>query len=399
MKLRKTAGLFCLALAACLAGGCAGGGEPLNTADTAESGNVMTENETAVYQADSESVKPLGRTFYENGLLWCAYSGTGAAFDFTGTKCEITIQGDNVSQSSSNDGNYARVGIYVNGERVVDDLLTEPEKTYAVFESETAEEAEIRVVKLSETAMSCLAVKEIRADGEISPAPEKELFLEFVGDSITCGYGVDDEDKNHHFSTATEDVTKAYAYRTAEALNADYSMVSISGYGIISGYTDNGKKVKNQRVPPYYDKLGFSYGGFAEDKPQNYKWDFSGREPDAVIVNLGTNDDSYCGDDSEKQAEYKDAYIEFLKKIRENNPNAEIVCALGIMGDRLFPTVEQAAAEYSGQTGDTRVHTVHLTPQDPADGYAADWHPTSATHAKAAEKMAGELRTILGLSS
>lgn len=49
--------------------------------------------------------------------------------------------------------------------------------------------------------------------------------MEFIGDSITCGYGVDDPDKEHHFKTATEDVTKAYAYKTALALNADYSMV------------------------------------------------------------------------------------------------------------------------------------------------------------------------------
>lgn len=29
--------------------------------------------------------------------------------------------------------------------------------------------------------------------------------IRFIGDSITCGYGVDDEDRDHHFATGTEE--------------------------------------------------------------------------------------------------------------------------------------------------------------------------------------------------
>ncbi|MCM1335342.1 MAG: GDSL-type esterase/lipase family protein [Bacteroides sp.] len=387
----------CPVLIAGVLTGCAAGAPAENTADPAESEDPMTEVKIAAYTAESTAIKPLGRTFYEDGLLWCAYSGTGAEFIVKGTKCEIDIHGDAVSESDKNEGNYARVAVYVDGERVADEMMDAPEKTLTAFAGTEEREAVVTVVKLSETAMSCLAIREIRTDGEIRPTPDREYFIEFVGDSITCGYGVDDEDRDHHFSTATEDVTKAYAYRTAEKLGADYSMVSISGYGIISGYTDNGEKVTRQTVPPYYDKLGFSYGGFAEDKPQNYDWDFSGREPDVIVINLGTNDDSYCQNDSDKQAEYKAGYIELLKKIRGYNPNAKILCALGIMGDRLFPTVEATVAEYSAETGDMNLDVLHLTPQKESDGYAADWHPTSATHEKASDQAAEKLRYLLGI--
>lgn len=61
-------------------------------------------------------------------------------------------------------------------------------------------------------------------------------------DSITCGYGVDDEDRSHQFSTKTEDATKAYAYKTAQLLNADYSLVSYSGHGVVLGYTTREKR-------------------------------------------------------------------------------------------------------------------------------------------------------------
>lgn len=366
---------------------------------SAESKNITTESETAmennVYAASTENVKPLGRTLFDEGLLWCAFSGTGAEFTCTGSECTVKIQGDRVSQSSSNDGNYARIAIYVDGERVIDDMIDQPEKSYTF----QAENADVRIIKLSETAMSCFAVKEISVTGgEIKPAENRDLFIEFVGDSITCGYGVDDEDKMHHFSTATEDVTKAYAYQTAQALGADHSMVSISGYGIISGYTDGDEPVKAQTIPQYYEKLGFSYGDFGLDKPHNYKWDFS-RQPDLVVINLGTNDDSYCKDNADRQNEYREGYIELLKKIRKNNPDAKILCTLGIMGNRLFPTIQQAVSDYTAETGDANIDTMKFTPQSEAeDGIAADWHPSYKTHTKAAKMLTEKIKEILNLN-
>ena len=83
----------------------------------------------------------------------------------------------------------------------------------------------------------------------IHKAPGLAHKIEFIGDSITAGYGVDDEVKEHGFSTATEDVTKTYAYKTAAALQADYSIVAYSGHGIISGYTGDGEKNTGLLIP------------------------------------------------------------------------------------------------------------------------------------------------------
>lgn len=41
-----------------------------------------------------------------------------------------------------------------------------------------------------------------------------------------------------------------------------------------------------------------------------------------MVINLGTNDASYTKGDKEKVLEYADAYAEFLKVVREKNPNA-----------------------------------------------------------------------------
>ena len=339
------------------------------------------------YTASYDNVKALGRTYFTDDMLLLAFSGSGAEFTFNGTKAEVTIAGDSTASTPANKDNYARIAVYVNGKRVADEQIDSAEKTITAFESDTAAEADIKIVKLSETANSCAAIKNISADGEIKPAAEKARKIEFVGDSITCGYGVDDEVKEHHFSTSTEDVTKAYAYKTAEALDADYSMVSISGYGIISGYSDNGIKHPEQTVPQYYTKLGFSYGNFNGIKPSDIDWDFSLFKPDTVVINLGTNDDSYCGTDSAKQEEYAAAYVDFLKLVREKNPDAKIVCTLGIMGARLYDYVAYAAYNYTEETGDKNIYCMKFDTQNPDNGYAADWHPTEKTHTLAAEQL------------
>ena len=347
-----------------------------------------------MYKITTENVKLTGRTYFDGEKLWCGLSGSGISFKFKGTKCDVTIGGDEIALSGE-ENNKAHFAILVNGDRVIDDIVDYNEKRYSVVDSECEEKCVITVIKLSEAPMSALSINGISVCGEISPADNKAKLIEFVGDSITCGYGVDDEDENHHFKTATEDVTKAYAYRTAKALGADYSMVSYSGYGIISGYTGDGVRNANELVPPHYEKLAFTYGSFGGKKPHELDWDFTVRQPDLIVINLGTNDDSFCLEDEEKRAEYCEKYVDFLKVIRKNNPGAKIVCALGIMTDRLCPYVEKVAAEYTKQTGDENISTFRFTVQLPEDGLAADYHPTALTHRKASEKLAAYLRTIL----
>lgn len=359
-------------------------------------GNTAMTQETT-YTASEENVKALGRTYFDNDILYCALSGTGAEFSFTGTKCSVVIRGDSSSTNPSMKDNHARVGIYVDGERVVDDMINEAEKSYDVFECQEAKEVTVSIVKLSESPMSTIGIKEIKATGtKIEPTPDKDMLIEFIGDSITCGYGIDDPDKDHHFVTATEDVTKAYAYLTAKALGADYSMVSFSGYGIISGYTTGDEKVSSQTVPQYYTKLGFCWGSTTPFNPSVVEWDFSKRQPDVIVLNLGTNDDSYTNGDAEKQTEYSEAYTEFLKLIREKNPDAKILCAFGIMTDRLFPSIQQAVDNYINETGDTNISTLKFDVQSAADGYSADWHPSVTTQQKAADKITEEIKSILG---
>lgn len=350
-----------------------------------------------IYNLTKDNVKFIGRTYYYNDTLWCGLSGSGISFTFTGTKASITLIGDDSTQGVETEGK-ARVGIYVNHTRVVDTMMDSPEKTFCVYESEVEKEITIQIIKLSECAMSTVGIKtlDIESANGIAPTPNKTHRIEFIGDSITCGYGVDLEVAETNFTTDTEDMTKAYAYKTAMNLDADYSMVSFSGYGIISGFTDHDEKVTNELVPPYYDKVGFSYA-----KPcgtvelHAIPWDFNEFRPELIVINLGTNDDSYCQDKNERQAEFTAEYVNFLKKVRSYNENVPIICTVGMMGERIFDAVEQAVNDYKASTNDQSVYSMKFTEQLPEDGYAVSYHPTDLTHTKAAGVLTDKIREIM----
>ena len=186
------------------------------------------------------------------------------------------------------------------------------------------------------------------------------------------------------------------AINLAKKIDADYSLVCFSGHGIISGYTGDGTIQDQQLVPPYYTKLGNSYGKFASQiAPNSIEWDFSKFVPDMIVINLGTNDASYCGTNEERCQAFQDGYIEFLKNVRMHNSYATILCVMGVMGDSLFPYIEAAVGAYINETGDCLIETMHIPEQKMEDGYGVDYHPSAVTQQKVADQLTRRLETIL----
>lgn len=350
---------------------------------------VVTER---TFPASEEYVKLTGRTAEVDGIRWLIHSASKIEFKLKGTHASAVIRSDD--SINGEEEHLARVAVYVNGERTLDHIVRQEEETIELFSSEEEKEVEIAIIKLSEAAHSIVGIKEIQvtAASDIAPLPEKDIKIEFIGDSVTCGYGVDDEDPTHDFSTATEDATKTYAYKTAEALNADYSMVAYSGYGIVSGYTADGTKEETMLVPPVYESLGKNNGSADGILDLSRDWDFRDFVPDEIVINLGTNDATYTLHDAAREAEFVSLYVDFLKTVRRDNPDARITASLGVMNDNLYPAVEKAVTQYIAETGDENISSLHFTPQDGSTGYAADGHPTEATHALAAKTLIEHLR-------
>lgn len=336
-----------------------------------------------------KNVKITGRTHYEDDVLWLCHSGSGVSFRFTGTYAEITMKADE-NYNRYDENMYARIAVYLNGKRIIDELLDSQEKVFRINASSDCV-SHVDVIKLSECVMSLAGIINIKSDSDlIMPADDKKHKIEFIGDSITCGYGIDDECREHTFSTKTEDFTRTYAFKTAQTLEADYSVVSYSGYGIISGYTSDSNINTKQLIMPHYDYSGFMVHSDKSDITSTLlraQWDFSSFVPDAVVLNIGTNDYSYCREDQKRQDDFVNNYVISLKKIRSRNPEALIVCCSGIMDSSIFCCVAKAAKKYQSVTGDDRICSLELPYQTTEDGLAADWHPTEKSNIRAAKVL------------
>ena len=218
--------------------------------------------------------------------------------------------------------------------------------------------------------------------------------IEFVGNSITCGYGNEGYDKFEHFEYETENHYYSYASITARSLGAQHWVVARSGIGAYRNY--NGPKTGNpeSNMPVQYEYTGYAlHPGFRQEATfLSEKWDFSRYQPDVVCVNLGTNDLSTNNYDLTL---LKQGYQKLYQMVREHNPQAKIVLLTGSM---LYNQEQREAQQLlnevmneASQAGDKEVFRFDMTQIMSEEGYGNDWHP----NIRQDEKMASELTPFL----
>ena len=186
----------------------------------------------------------------------------------------------------------------------------------------------IKFLRQSEAERGPAEITDIELCGVFLPRPAlRETLIEFIGDSITCGYAnlaTCDMDPALCSESPYEDGTDAYAYLTAEALNADFSILSRQGTGIVAGwdYLTNPMGA----IPKVYHLTSF-YRGAAEYKPS--------RKADIVVINLGTNDIyKFLSNEREpslSQDDFINTIYDFFCKIYDLNDSPRMVVAVGMM--------------------------------------------------------------------
>ena len=246
------------------------------------------------------------------------------------------------------------------------------------------------------------------AGGEFLPLPEPALRLEFVGDSITSGEGAIGAQAEEDWISPFFSAVNHYGRLTADALGADWRVVSQSGWGLLSSWDND----PHRRVMSYYGSVcGLAEGPHNKALGAHQPNDFASWPADAVILNLGTNDegamnnpprtDPATGDcyaqrpTPEHLAQLEQAAVDALKQVRALNPGALLVWAFGMLGDgRMRAVLEAAVARYRSETGDTRAYYLPLAPATP-ETLGARQHPGVACHRQAAETLTAFLRRHL----
>ena len=249
----------------------------------------------------------LGRPYYVNDVPGFTWSNSGIEFM---AKCDrLTVFFGEYDVAAP-----VLFKIYVDSLEVKTSVVGKG--VTAVIENLRDKMHKIKILRISEGSV-CAFVEKVQIYGKdpvfAMPEEKNRLKLEFIGDSITAGFGVLADSARLEYTTYEQDSTKTYAYLTAQALDADIRTICISGEGICHSCGDNvGTTFIN-----FFNRTSRSSEGYTPD----------GYIPDVVIANGGTNDKRV----HVKSEEFIDGVIELLKDIRSKYPEAQIIWVYGMM--------------------------------------------------------------------
>jgi lysophospholipase L1-like esterase len=214
---------------------------------------------------------------------------------------------------------------------------------------------------------------------------DKRLLI--VGDSISCGYGNEGTTATCDFSPSTENASKSFGLVTADKLKADAAIVAWSGKGVYR----NNDGTTTETLPALYAR---ALPGHAEST-----FDPSGWAPDAIVVNLGTND---FASGVPEQTAFVAAYSDFVAQLRQQYPDAHIFCAVGPMLSDFYPQGQQqltTARSYVQQvisaSGDSKMHFLEFATANTDTGVGCSYHPNVSTHAAMAAQLSAALTQTL----
>ena len=362
----------------------------------------MEQQKKTVSVAALPQVKVLGRTTGKEtvNLFW---TGSGIEMIYTGSELWVEVNADY-------DTMEPWLAVELNGAPISRFPLNKGKNEVCLFRGMTVGKPKhVRILKevqaMNEDPAHMVQILGLQyGDGVFLPLPEPKYRLEFVGDSITSGEGavgaVGDEDWISAFFSAVN----SYPRMVADALSAEYRVISQSGWGIVTSWDGI---VKN-KIPPFYTQVcGLLTGernvslGALED------YDFKAWQSDAVIINLGTNDatairsaaelgQEWAGTREIKEVEeiLTTSIRDFLKVVRDCNPKAQIIWGYGMLGDSFLPTIRDAVENYAKETADSRIHFLQL-PDTTSDTVGSRLHPGVKAHRNAAQVIEEYLKKIL----
>ena len=301
-----------------------------------------------------------------------------AQYTWPGVYFEGRFRGTSVGISLNDSTNY--YDVQIDGRTV--STLTKPGRTTYWVRNLSNAEHRVRLAKRSESPWS---VGEFGgfvagAGGAVLSKPAaRTRQIEFIGDSLTAGYGNMSTSRDCSANGGVDRNTNAdlsFGALTSRALNADYQVNAISGRGMVRNY-GGGEPGTSYRT--FYDRALLNVEGDVWQRPSSWR-------PQLVVVGLGTNDFSTALKPGEQWptpeslvAAYKSAYHGFLDKLRTRyGAGTTIVVSVPEASGAFADAVRQVAQERNNR-GDSRVRYWNYA--DPAlDRLGCDWHFSQRDH-------------------
>lgn len=391
-----------------------------------------------------------------------------AIFDWSGTQVSIRFQGTTaITAKLMLPGAIPQDQLY---EFVVDgspsvvqvtvkadpngNLTTIPLEEYEISGLDPAAPHELVIHRNTEAQKGSILFKGFDLHGgTILPPVRRPRRMEFIGDSIVCGYGNEGQYATCPFEVTLREVRNAdgspvllpngqpalvtlpvtqnqylsFTSIAARALDADAVTLCWSGKGVYKNFKERFVLRPDGSVTPEDDTLTtvpqlWDSRTIGNDF-QGYPWDFSRERPEevpqVVFISLGTNDfardtiptttdptklpgDNVPDGDMDSPAELQNffqAYLDFVRRVRARRPSAHIFLATPPMVTDQFP-LENARQKLKGvllnivtAMNDPRVYQMDLVEQGFRYGLGCDYHPNLAVHRIMADQVIGAVRS------
>lgn len=277
--------------------------------------------------------------------------------------------------------------------------FTRPGKTTVALKNLGAGPHVVRLEKTSETQTATGAFEGFFAPAAASrPAPHHARAIEFIGDSITVGYG--NLSRGQICTTEdvleTTDTSRAWAPAVAKHFDAAYRIVANSGKGIVRNYAN---LAPGQTIPELYPFALFDKSVPVDD---------NGWSPDLYVINLGTNDFSTDLKPDEPwksrdalHADFVRTYVAFVKALHAAHPQAYILfltaddpqypfTAAGTGGGELYHMVSTVFAALKADG----IADIDLATTGKLDYQACHGHPSLKDEKIVADQLIGRIAKL-----
>ncbi len=332
----------------------------------------------AFFGIDSPHFQYTGRFLRQDTTLRFAWSGSRIDLHFTGPSITILLAPASGAELTATDPLIDYYHLLLDGKPYTRRVTQDAAITFSEIQDTTHT---LTIFKRTEALVAeGIFQGVILGPGQklLPPQPLPVRKIEFIGNSITCGYGNEGDSKDCHFSPDTENAWSTYSHLTARNLEAQYVSVCYSGKGVYQNYGQS----RNQLMPELWRR----YSPIIE-KAWEFVW-----IPDLVVINLGTND---FAQGVPPKTDFVLAYQDFIKDIIQEYPQAKIVCLTGsMMTGRNLEILKSYLTEIVGAFPEEKMYRFDLSPQGDL-GMGCDWHPNLAQHKKNAQELSEFLSNII----
>lgn len=320
-----------------------------------------------------------GRVLAENGNV---------SFDWSGVYCRIRFTGPSLTlRCSDTRANYFNVWIDSEFSEKSDKIIRTAGEDTAIVIAEKLGRGihEVLLQKRTEGEQGTVTFHSFITEGEILPASEsRQRYIEFIGDSYTCGYGTENSIATDPFTPETENCNLTYAAIAARYFDADFALICHSGQGIERNYDGFGK---GHTMVDRYSQM------FDENKEIPWTKENIKRIPDLVLIYLGDND--FSTELQPSLRTFAKRYAELLRKIRTNyGENVPILCVAAKLDPGIFYYISESV-EMSGMSN---VHcaTMQEAVFNQDSDLGASYHPNYKGQKKMASIMIPYISTLTG---